>query len=155
MKTSTIVWIVVIILIVIGGVWWYESSQGATQSTSSTTTTSQTPDATATLNVSSVNPTLGNYLVASNGMTLYKFNKDSVGTSTCYGACASEWPPYTVASSDNLTAASATGVISTITRTDGTMQVSYNGMPLYFFAQDASPGDATGQNDNGFTVVTP
>jgi predicted lipoprotein with Yx(FWY)xxD motif len=152
MKTSTIIiWIIIIIVVVFGGWWLYTSSQPA--ATQSTSTTKPTPI--PTLAIGS-DPTLGEYLTASNGMTLYTLNKDSVGSSTCYGDCASEWPPYTVASAASLIAPTgATGTVATITRTDGTLQVTYNGMPLYLFAEDVNPGDTTGQNQNGFSVAHP
>jgi predicted lipoprotein with Yx(FWY)xxD motif len=160
MRTSTIVWIVIIILVIIGGVWWFTSSQSAMMQTGTPTTTTTTTDTsqtqpTLTLNLGS-NATLGDYLVASNGMTLYRFNKDSIGTSTCYAECATEWPPYIVSSAADLSAISmATGTVEAIARTDGSLQVTYNGKPLYFFVDDKVPGDATGQNKDGFFVVAP
>jgi predicted lipoprotein with Yx(FWY)xxD motif len=92
--------------------------------------------------------TLGKYLIAYNGMTLYTYSKDKTGTSTCSDQCAVNWPPYVVASADSLSniQAGVTGKVGTITRADGSMQVTYNGKPLYFFAKDAKSGDTTGQN---------
>ena len=48
-----------------------------------------------------------------------------------------------------------TGHVAFITRPDGTTQVTYNSMPLYFFASDVNPGDVTGNNVGGFMVATP
>ena len=98
-------------------------------------------------------------LVNSSGMTLYKFSADSGGTSACSGACATAWPPVTVASGTTPKGGSgATGTFGTITRSDGTKQVTYNGDPLYTFAGDTSAGATNGQNitsDGGtWTVVT-
>jgi len=99
---------------------------------------------------------LGQYLVASNGMTLYYDNRDSANTSNCYAACAVNWPPYSVSAGLNLAgAAGINGKLGTITRTDGTTQLTYNGMPLYFWINDAKAGDTTGNNVNGFFVVKP
>src|SRR5262249_11557545 len=100
------------------------------------------------------------YLVAANGMTLYHFTKDTPGVSNCSGQCAVQWPPYTVSSSTaaaGLPGGSAVGgTISTIVRSDGTMQVTYNGEPLYFWYKDVNPGDTTGQNVGGvWFVVAP
>jgi predicted lipoprotein with Yx(FWY)xxD motif len=93
------------------------------------------------------NATLGSYLIAYNGMTLYTYAKDSVGTSTCYGQCATNWPPYTVPAGMHLNLqAGVSGDAGTITRADGTTQVTYKGMPLYFYVKDAKSGDTTGQN---------
>lgn len=92
------------------------------------------------------NDELGNILVGPNGMTVYTFSNDTDGTSACYDQCATNWPPLTVASADELLAGSGvTGELGVTERTDGTWQVTYNGMPLYYFASDAARGDATGQ----------
>lgn len=98
-------------------------------------------------------------LVNASGMTLYKFSADSAGTSACSGACATAWPLVTVAPGSTPTGGSgASGKFGTITRSDGTLQVTYNGDPLYTFAGDTSAGTANGQNitsDGGtWTVVT-
>jgi len=92
--------------------------------------------------------TLGTYLIAYNGMTLYTFAKDTGSTSTCYDKCATMWPPYIVGPEDNLTQlkAGVTGAVSTTKRTDGSLQVTYNGHPLYFFTGDKASGDTNGQN---------
>ena len=91
-------------------------------------------------------------LVASkNGMTVYTFTKvvkDS-GKSACLTGCIDTWPALTVAA--GATPAGGTGVtgkLGTITRDDGTLQVTYNGMPLYFFKNDKAPGDANGVYTN-------
>ena len=96
---------------------------------------------------------LGQYLVASNGMTLYASSADSANMSNCTGSCAANWPPYTVAAGLNLGAVS--GVSGKIGIIAGTMQVTYNGMPLYFWVNDAKAGDTTGQGIGGFAVVKP
>jgi predicted lipoprotein with Yx(FWY)xxD motif len=90
----------------------------------------------------------GTVLVAgSNGMTVYTFTKDvkDSGKSACSGQCLTTWPALTV--SAGATPAAGTGVtgkLGTITRDDGTLQVTYNGLPLYFFKNDNAPGDANG-----------
>jgi predicted lipoprotein with Yx(FWY)xxD motif len=98
-------------------------------------------------------------LVNSAGMTLYKFSADSAGMSACTGSCATAWPPLTVASGTAPKGGSgATGTFGTMTRSDGTRQVTYDGDPLYTFSGDSSAGETNGQNitsDGGtWTVVT-
>jgi len=96
---------------------------------------------------------LGTVLVAgSNGMTVYIFTKDvkDSGESACTGECLTNWPALTVAAGATPTAGTGvTGTLGTITRTDdGSLQVTYNGLPLYFFANDKAPGDANGVYEN-------
>jgi predicted lipoprotein with Yx(FWY)xxD motif len=97
--------------------------------------------------------TIGVVLVASsNGMTVYTFTKDTKdsGTSACTGGCIEKWPALTVAAGTTPTGGDGvTGTLGTITREDdGTLQVTYNGLPLYFFANDSAPGDANGVYEN-------
>jgi len=91
---------------------------------------------------------IGTVLVAgSNGMTVYTFTKDvkDSGKSACNAGCIDKWPALTVAAGAAPTPGSGvTGKLATITRDDGTTQVTYNGLPLYFFANDKAPGDANG-----------
>jgi predicted lipoprotein with Yx(FWY)xxD motif len=90
----------------------------------------------------------GTILVAgSNGMTVYTFTKDvkDSGKSACSGDCLAKWPALTVAAGATPSAGTGvTGKLATITRDDGTLQVTYNGLPLYFFINDKAPGDANG-----------
>ena len=97
--------------------------------------------------------TIGTKLVAgSNGMTVYTFTKDvkDSGKSACTGGCFDTWPPLTVAAGGTPTAGTGvTGTLGTITREDnGALQVTYNGLPLYFFKNDKAPGDAAGVYEN-------
>ena len=92
----------------------------------------------------------GTLVVAgSNSMTVYVFSKDTAdsGTSACTAACITKWPALTVPAGTTPTAGSgATGKIGTITRSDsnGALQVTYNGLPLYFFSGDKAVGDSNG-----------
>lgn len=88
---------------------------------------------------------LGSFLTGPNGMSLYLFKKDTTpGQSACNGGCAKVWPPLT-ASGDLSLPDGVGGTLGTITRTDGTKQVTYNGIPLYYYAPDKAPGDVKGQ----------
>jgi predicted lipoprotein with Yx(FWY)xxD motif len=110
----------------------------------------QAPAATPAMSSDTVrlgDTSLGKILVDSTGKTLYYFATDtaSSGASTCYGKCATIWPVFSVNSivvSPPLDPAD----FSTITRTDGTKQVTYYGWPLYYFQKDAAPGDVKGEN---------
>ncbi len=99
---------------------------------------------------------LGDFLVGPEGFTLYLFAIDEEGASSCVDACAENWPPLTVAANEVLTAGeSIEGELATIEREDGTLQVTYNGVPLYYWVNDAAPGDTTGHevNDVWFVVA--
>jgi len=101
---------------------------------------------------------VGTVLVAgSNGMTVYTFTKDvkDSGKSACNAGCIDKWPALTVSAGAAPTPGSGvTGKLATITRDDGATQVTYNGLPLYFFANDKAPGDANGVYAN-WEVVKP
>ncbi len=90
---------------------------------------------------------LGAYLAGENGMALYLLTKDTANTTTCSGGCASAWPPFELDPGESVTAGDGvTGTLATITRADdGKAQVTYNGVPLYYFAGDKAAGDITGQ----------
>ncbi len=77
-------------------------------------------------------------------MTLYIFTNDEAGAgvSVCNDDCATNWPPFFVADAE--LPEGVPGELTVITRDDGTEQLAYNGMPLYYFAADAEPGDTTG-----------
>ena len=99
----------------------------------------------------------GTVLVAgSNGMTVYVFGKDvaNSGTSACTGGCLTTWPALTVPAGSTPSGGSGVaGKLATITRTDdGTHQVTYKGLPLYFFHNDKAPGDANGVYTNWSAV---
>ena len=92
--------------------------------------------------------TAGTVLVdGDDGMTVYIFTKDvkDSGKSACSRDCLATWPALTVAAGTTPTGgAGVTGKLGTITRDDGTLQVTYNGLPLYYFKNDKAPGDANG-----------
>jgi predicted lipoprotein with Yx(FWY)xxD motif len=100
---------------------------------------------------------LGTVLVSGkNGMTVYSFAKDvkDSGKSACSGGCLKTWPALTVTGAATA-GAGVTGKLATITRADdGTTQVTYNGLPLYYFSGDQAPGDGKGVYTN-WSAVTP
>ena len=100
-------------------------------------------------------PPLGTYLTDQAGRTLYMYTEDDVGISNCYESCAFAWPPL-MTRADPVLPASMPGVVGTTRRTGGGLQVTYNGMPLYYWLEDQQPGDTTGQNVGGvWFVVNP
>ena len=94
---------------------------------------------------------LGKILVDGEGKTVYLFEKDKTAkSSTCYTACAVAWPPVTTAEAPKAGMGAKASLITTLTRTDGTKQVVYNGHPLYYFQGDTKAGMTTGQDLKGF-----
>ena len=99
--------------------------------------------------------TLGSVVVDGAGKTLYIFTPDSGGTSTCYDECATAWPPLLTGGEPPTVGAGLDAAnFATTDRTDGTKQVTFFGMPLYYFAADAAAGDVKGQglNDKWYVV---
>ena len=85
------------------------------------------------------------------GLTVYIFTKDvkDSGKSVCSGGCLVTWPALSVPAGATPSGGSGvTGKLGTITRDDGALQVTYNGLPLYFFKNDQAPGDANGVYEN-------
>jgi predicted lipoprotein with Yx(FWY)xxD motif len=96
------------------------------------------------------NPDLGPILVDSRGFTLYNFEKDKGGESSCVSACAAAWPPYTVDGQPKAENGARASLLGTTRRSDGSTQVVYNGWPLYTYVGDSEPGDATGNDIDQF-----
>ncbi|HZC51902.1 MAG TPA: hypothetical protein VE441_05340 [Mycobacterium sp.] len=90
------------------------------------------------------------FLADSSGRSLYLWTPDTKTTSMCSGACATAWPPLTVKGAPTAGHGVTAGDLATITRSDGTKQVTYAGHPLYFFAGDSGPGQTNGEGNNGF-----
>ncbi len=106
------------------------------------------------------NSSIGFYLTNGTGFTLYMFkvDKPNNGTSACNGMCATTWPAFFTSKVTVPPGLSASS-FSTITRKDGSMQVTYNGLPLYYFHKDLQPGNTLGQGLFAvwfaYTVPTP
>ncbi|HEX5014311.1 MAG TPA: hypothetical protein VFV72_09155 [Candidatus Limnocylindrales bacterium] len=95
----------------------------------------------------------GTVLTGSNGMTLYTYGADTSTESKCTGSCAATWPPLTTTGQPTA-GSGVTGQLGTITRADGTTQVTYAGRPLYYWQGDTKAGDVTGNGVEGFSVAT-
>jgi predicted lipoprotein with Yx(FWY)xxD motif len=119
---------------------------------------SAAPSSVANAVLKTANSDLGKIVVAANGKTVYVFDKDVAGsgTSACApGPCLDKWPVVT-ADSDSPAVDGVTGEVGTITRDDGTKQVTLAGLPLYYYYSDAKAGDVTGQAVGGvWWVVGP
>jgi predicted lipoprotein with Yx(FWY)xxD motif len=93
---------------------------------------------------------LGKTLVDAEGRTLYLFKKDPSTTSTCAGACASDWPPLRTNGKPTAGSGLNPALVATTKRSDGAPQVTYNGHPLYLYEGDENPGDTDGQGVTAF-----
>ena len=92
----------------------------------------------------------GTFLVSGSGRAVYLWVKDTGDMSNCDGACAGAWPPVTTTGSATASGGAKASDLGTITRSDGSKQVTYDGHPLYYFSGDSGPGTATGQGSDGF-----
>ncbi len=115
----------------IGKVWWVVSPEGNIVKPSG-------------LQVAQ-NDQLGKFLADENGRSLYMFTKDTKDTSNCYGKCEAAWPPLLTTGQPALQEGVDSKLLGTIKRKDGSTQVTYNGMPLYYYAPDLKAGDVNGQ----------
>ena len=93
---------------------------------------------------------LGQVIVESEGMTLYDFHKDKGTMSSCYGKCEEFWPPLNTSGEPTAKGGAQASMLGTTERKDGTMQVTYNGHPLYTFAEDKKAGEANGNDFKAF-----
>jgi predicted lipoprotein with Yx(FWY)xxD motif len=118
------------------------SSSGTSSAGGSTSTGS--PAAATTGNLKTT--TIGGATVLTNakGFTLYSFAPDTPAKSNCNGTCAQNWPPVT----GPATASGVTGTFGTIKRSDGSVQATFDGHPLYTFVGDTAPGQAKGNGLN-------
>jgi predicted lipoprotein with Yx(FWY)xxD motif len=111
----------------------------------------------ATVNVSE-STEFGPILVDGEGLSLYLFMNDTQNgdSSACNDDCAVEWPPLLTQGSPIAGEGVDSALLGTITRDDGSMQVTYNGWPLYHFDEDTAPGDTNGQGmESVWFLVTP
>ena len=115
----------------VGSVWWVFNADG-------------TPQRPAKVGLAE-HSSLGSILTDGAGMSLYLFDNDTAGMSNCSGGCLESWPALLT---DHGTAAlkDVTGTLGTITRGDGSVQVTVNDMPVYYWANDAAAGDAGGHS---------
>jgi predicted lipoprotein with Yx(FWY)xxD motif len=127
----------------VGGVWYVVSPEGKVVGFE------------ATIKVVT-DPKLGKILVDARGMTLYMYTKDVADKTNCAGGCLTAWPPLLTQGSPTLGEGVDKTLVGSATMADGSKIVTYNHMPLYFYAKDAKVGDVVGQNVGGvWYVVSP
>jgi predicted lipoprotein with Yx(FWY)xxD motif len=139
------------------------SSSSKSPSTSKSPAASHSPTASPTSAAGKVTSSSGHldraFLVDGKGRTLYLFEADTSGKSTCDGGCAKAWPPMTVTSTPKAGGDVRQSLLSTTTRNNGDKQVTYHGHPVYYYKGDSRPGETSGQGLNLFGakwfVVTP
>jgi predicted lipoprotein with Yx(FWY)xxD motif len=120
------------------------SSGNTTKTAASTQPAAQTGSSSSSAVVKTASSSLGTILVDSQGMTLYHLSGEQNGKFICTStACLGVWHPLIAPSSG--TPSGEVGSLGTVKRPEGTMQVTYRGMPLYTFAQDRQPGETNGQ----------
>ncbi len=121
-----------------------------TTAAAETTTTAEEAGATAeAVTVATADSDLGEILVDAEGRTLYVFDNDTGGESTCYEQCAELWPPLLAEGDAQAAEGADASLLGTTARTDGSTQVTYDGRPLYYYTPDTSPGDTNGQGVGG------
>ena len=117
---------------------------------SAPSTSASAPNSVVTVGASN-NSSLGmKILTDSSGRTLYLFQKDQSGKSLCTGTCTSAWPPLLTKVKAHAGSGVSASLLGTIARNSGSLQVTYNGHPLYTYLGDHSPGQTNGEGLNAF-----
>jgi predicted lipoprotein with Yx(FWY)xxD motif len=123
-------------------------SGGAYSSAPATSTPAAPSNSAATVKTATGSD--GTFLVDAQGRALYLWVADKGTQSTCSGSCAQAWPPLTTSGKPQAGAGAKTSLLGTTKRSDGTLEVTYAGHPLYYYAGDATPGQTSGQGSDGF-----
>jgi predicted lipoprotein with Yx(FWY)xxD motif len=126
------------------------SAPSSTSPASPTAAASSTGTSGSGATIQTAHTSLGTVLTDSKGITVYLFEADTGTKSTCYGACASAWPPVLTTGAPAAGSGAKASLLGTTKRTDGKTQVTYAGHPLYYFTGSTKPGDVSGQGVNGF-----
>ncbi len=126
------------------------SATSASQKAAAVTSSSSGSAATGTA-VTTVHTSLGTILAAGpKRLTVYLFAADTGAVSTCSGACAQAWSPVSTSGTPKAEGGAVAADLGTITRSDGTKQLTYKGHPLYYYVSDSQSGETTGQGVNSF-----
>lgn len=126
---------------------------GSSSSSSSSVAANSAPSSNSSVSgiaISTAKGTGGMYLTGASGRAVYLWVADTGDRSSCSGACAKYWPPVVTKAGPTAAGGVQASDLGTITRSDGSKQVTYNGHPLYYFVGDTSSGTWHGQGSNGF-----
>jgi predicted lipoprotein with Yx(FWY)xxD motif len=117
----------------------------------------QTPvDANEAVVQTANHPEFGEILVDGEGRTLYLFTVDGPNQSNCTGDCLVNWPPLTTSGNPQAGPGVNAGLLGSTTLEDGSLITTFNSRPLYYWAADSQPGQASGQGVGGvWFVVSP
>jgi predicted lipoprotein with Yx(FWY)xxD motif len=126
------------------------AATAASSSPSSAPAAGSPASASTTGTVISTQAGSGGTFLTDGGRAVYLWTKDGKNMSACTGACASAWPPVPATRTPTATGGAQASDLGTITRSDGTKQLTYDGHALYFFAGDSAAGQTTGQGSDGF-----
>ena len=126
------------------------SSAATTSSPSSAPAAGSPASASTTGTVISTQAGSAGTFLTDGGRAVYLWAKDSMNMSACSGACASAWPPVPANGTVTATGGAKASDLGTITRSDGTKQVTYDGHPLYYFVGDSAAGQTNGQGSDNF-----
>jgi predicted lipoprotein with Yx(FWY)xxD motif len=118
--------------------------------TGATSPSTGTPAPPTKTTVALRNSAFGPILVDGSGRTLYLFEADGKNMSTCNGDCAAVWPPLITSGTPQAADGVNQSLLTTTTRSDGSLEVVYNGHPLYYFVTDKQAGDVTGEAISSF-----
>ena len=102
------------------------------------------PDAAVPVGLSTGSSEFGDILIKGEGRTLYLLLTDHQSKSTCVNECESIWTPFRQQNQGSLGSSVNAAFVGTITRTDGLVQATYNGWPLYLYRDDGPPSDMNG-----------
>ena len=141
------------VALIVAGCGSSSSGSGSSTSTPAAATSGSAPAAPASAKgvaVGTATGAHGTYLTGSSGRAIYLWVADSGGKSSCSGACAQVWPPVTTKGTPIATHGVKAADLATITRADGTKQVTYHGHPLYYFVQDTTAHATTGEGSDSF-----
>jgi predicted lipoprotein with Yx(FWY)xxD motif len=125
------------------------SSTGASSTGAASGSSAASASTTGTV-IKGTSGTTGAFLTDGSGRTLYLWAKDGKNMSACSGACAGAWPPVKASGTVTAGGDAKASDLGTITRSDGTKQVTYDGHPLYYFSGDSAAGQVNGQGSDGF-----
>jgi predicted lipoprotein with Yx(FWY)xxD motif len=126
------------------------SSSGSAASSAPTAGSSNAAASTTGTVIKTTAGSTGAFLTDKSGRAVYLWVKDGKNMSSCSGACAGAWPPVTATGTVTASGSVKASDLGTITRSDGTKQVTYDGHPLYYFSGDSGAGQTSGQGNDGF-----